>query len=103
MHFHIHVIAVADDGTEQLHEIANVSRDEPTLGTLGLTLAESKQILQQLQQTIVDKQVAGYLDQQRACPDCGKPRQLKQSEPAPFRTLFGLIPVPNPRWRHCAC
>lgn len=59
MHFRIHVIAVADDGTEQLHALANVSRDEPTLGTLGLTLAESKQILRQLQQTIVDKQVAG--------------------------------------------
>ncbi len=83
--------------------IADVSRSEPTLGTLGLTLEESKELLQQLQQTIVDAQVAAYLDQQRACPACGKDRQLKQSETAPFRTLFGRISVPNPRWRHCRC
>ncbi len=103
MHFRIQVITVADDGTEQRHEIAEVSRGEPTLGTLGLTLEETKHILQQMQQTIVDTQVAAYLDPQRACPACGKNRALKQSETAPFRTLFGLIRVPNPRWRHCGC
>lgn len=103
MHFRIQVVAVADDGTEQLQEIADLSRAAPTLETLGLTLAESKQLLQQLQQIIIDQQVTAYLDHQRPCPTCGKDRQLKQSEAAPFRTLFGVVPVPNPRWRACAC
>ncbi len=94
MNFRIQLIAVADDGTEQVHEIADIHRGEPTLATLGLTLEESKQILHQLQQTIVDAQVAAFLDQQRACPACGEDRQLKQSEIAPFRTLFGQIPCP---------
>ncbi len=103
MHFRIQVVTVSDDGTEQLHEIADVSRSEPALGTLGLALEESKQILQQLQQTMIGQQIAAYLDRQRACPACGKNRQFKQSETAPFRTLFGLVPVPNPRWRQCGC
>ena len=60
-------------------------------------------MLHDLQQSIVDHQVAGYLDVQRACPDCGKHRHLKEHGTAPFRTLFGVVPAPNPRWRHCDC
>ena len=103
MHFRIQIVSVSDDGTERLQEIVDVSRSQPTLETLGLTLDESKQILQCLQRTIIDHQVGTYLDQQRACPDCGKHRQLKQSDTAPFRTLFGLVAVPNPRWKQCNC
>ncbi len=103
MHFRIQVVAVADDGTQQLHEIAEVSRAEPTLETLGLTLEESKQMLRQLQQMVIEQQVGAHLDQQRSCPHCGKRHQLKQSETAPFRTLFGLVAVPNPRWHRCDC
>ncbi len=103
MHFRIQIVAVADEGTEQLHEIAEVSRAEPTLETLCLTLEESKQMLRRLQQIVIEQQVAAYLDQQRPCPHCGKRRQLKQCETAPFRTLFGLLSVPNPRWRQCDC
>ncbi len=103
MHFRIQIVAVSDDGIERLQEIADVSRSQPTLETLGLTLDESKQILQCVQRIIIDHQVGAYLDQQRACPDCGKHRQLKQSDTAPFRTLFGLVAVPNPRWKQCNC
>ncbi len=103
MHFRIQIITVADDGTEHHEEIADVVRSEPTLETVGLTLEESKHVLQQLQQTIVDQQIAAYLDQQHACPRCGNHRQLKQRGTAPFRTLFGLVSVPNPRWEQCDC
>jgi len=103
MHFRIHVMTIFDDGTEHVPEIADVIRAEPTLETLGLALEESKQLLEQLQQTIVDQQIAAYLNHQRACPHCGKHRQLKQRGSAPFRTLFGLVAVSNPRWQHCDC
>ncbi len=103
MHFRIQVITVSDDGMEHMQEITDVIRSEPTLETLGLALEESKQLLQQLQKTIVDQQIAAYLDRQRACAHCGKHRQLKQIGTAPFRTLFGLVSVPNPRWRQCDC
>ncbi len=103
MHFRIQVITVTEDGTEQLQEIADVSRAEPTLETLGLTLAESKHLLQQLQQIMVEQQVTAYLEQQQACPDCGKDRQVKQGATAPFRTLFSRVKVRNPRWRQCPC
>jgi len=103
MHFRLQVVAVSDDGTEQLEELADLVRSEATLETLGLTLDESKQLLQELQRMMVEQQVNAYLDEQRACPACGKQRQIKQSGTAPFRTLFGLVSVPNPRWQQCDC
>ena len=103
MHFRIQVVAVLDDGTEHLQDIADLPRGETTLDTLGLTLEESKQVLQHLQRTLIEHQVDAYLDQHRVCPACGKNRQLKLSDMAPFRTLFGLIPVRNPRWKQCDC
>jgi hypothetical protein len=103
MNFRIQVVIIADDSTEQVQVIADIPRGVATLDTLGLTLAESKHILQQLQRTMIDAQVAMHLDAQRACPACGKKRPLKQGDTAPFRSLFGLIRVPNPRWHHCDC
>jgi hypothetical protein len=103
MHFRIQVVAISDDGMEEIQEVAEIRRTEATLETLGLRLEESKQLLQQLQRFIIEHQVAAYLDEQRACPECGKKRQLKQSELAPFRTLFGLVEVSNPRWHVCGC
>src|SRR5664280_2051535 len=103
MHFRIHVVVVADDGTEQLQEIADLTRTEASIETVGLTLAENKMLTHRLQQVMVTRQVAAYLGEQRVCPHCDKQRQLKEQGRAPFRTLFGLIVVPNPRWLHCAC
>jgi hypothetical protein len=103
MHLRIQVVAVSDDGTEQLKEIADLVRSEATLETLGLTLEESKQLLQERMRTMIEQQVEAYLDEQRACPACGKQRQIKQSGTAPFRTLFGLVSVLNPRWQQCDC
>ena len=103
MQFRIEVIAVADDGTEQRQALVTLTRNEAKLETIGLTLAESKQVLQHLQQTVIEQQVDAYLDHERACPHCGKQRRLKQAELAPFRTLFGLVAVRNPRWWQCSC
>jgi DNA-directed RNA polymerase subunit RPC12/RpoP len=103
MHFRIQLIVVVDDGHEHVQEIADVPRGEASLETLGLTLAESKGLLARLQQSMVTQQVATYLNQQRACPHCGHRRPLKERDTAPFRTLFGRVDVPNPRWLHCAC
>jgi hypothetical protein len=103
MQFRIEVIVIADDGTECRQEVVTLTRTEVKLETIGLTLTESKQVLQQLQQTVIEQQVDAYLDEQRACPACGKRRPLKESDTAPFRTPFGRVEVRNPRWEQCAC
>src|SRR5436305_277877 len=103
MHFRIQLVVSAADGTEQTQEIADLTRGETSLETLGLLLAETKKVLLALQGAMIASQVAAYLAQKRSCPHCGTAYRLKDSAPAPFRTLFGLMLVPNPRWRHCPC
>ena len=49
MKFKIQIVAVSDDGREQTQEIASLERDDLQPETLGLTLAESKAILKDLQ------------------------------------------------------
>jgi hypothetical protein len=47
MNFRIQVVIIADDSSEQVQVIADIPREAATLDTLGLTLAESKQVLQE--------------------------------------------------------
>lgn len=103
MHFRIQIVAVTDDGHEQCQEIVDLARSETSLESLGLTLNESKQILHDLQQCIILHQVDAFLERQRPCPYCRKPRLLKDNGRAVFRTLFGQMSLPNPRWYHCSC
>ena len=61
MRIELHIVVMADDGTEQHYPITALQRESLSPETLGLTLAESKQILQQTQQIMVDHHVATYL------------------------------------------
>ena len=56
MSFPIRVVAIADNGQEQVHEITSLQRTELKMETLGLTLAEGKAILSEIQHVIVGAQ-----------------------------------------------
>lgn len=103
MHFRIHVAILADDGTEQQHEIADLLRVETSIEAVGLSLAESKSLLHALQSVMVERQVTAHLEQQGLCPQCSRPMHPQAGGSAPYHTLFGLVIVPNPRWLHCDC
>lgn len=103
MKFQVQVVAIADDGAQHTETVTEIVRAETTPETLGLSLAESKKLLQELQGVMIDHQVSVYLAEQRPCPKCGTQRRLKEQAMAPFHTLFGVILVPNPRWEQCDC
>ena len=77
MKFKIQVVAISDDGREQTREIASLERDDLQPETLGLTLAESKAILKDLQEIVVHRQATDFIASQRCCPVCGRVRKLK--------------------------
>src|SRR6266545_6956859 len=97
------VVTLRDDGEESLHEVACVERDELTPASLGLSIADSKAILQGMQEVGVEWQMRAYLDSQRHCPQCGKLRHSKGVHHTVFRTVFGDLPVDSPRFTHCPC
>ena len=65
MKFKIQIVAVSDDGREQTREIASLERDDLQPETLGLTLAESKAILKDLQEIVVQRQATDFIASQR--------------------------------------
>ena len=86
-----------------MQEIARFEREGVQLETLGLTLAEGKLILKNVQENVIQKQVHESLKRQRCCPDCGKLRQCKGHHDVTFRTLFGNVALKSPRLHHCPC
>jgi len=73
MTFPIRVVAMADDGQEQVHGITSLQRTELKMETLGLTLAEGKAILSAIQRVVVEAQTAHCVAAHRQCSNCGQP------------------------------
>jgi len=99
----VQVVTLTDDGEESLREVACVERDELTPASLGLSIADSKAIVQSIQEVGVEWQMHAYLNSQCYCPDCGKLRHSKGSHHIVFRTVFGDLPVESPRFTLCPC
>jgi hypothetical protein len=99
----IQVLTIGDDGREETRQIVCLERTDLKPETLGMTLAEGKMILKDLQQIVVECQVASSLLLKRACPDCGEPRCAKGNHTLLVRTVFGQLTVRSPRLHHCTC
>ncbi|MGI9284294.1 MAG: ISKra4 family transposase [Pseudomonadales bacterium] len=103
MKMKVQVIIESDEGQKLVEDVASLARGALSAETLGLSLVEAKQVLQHLQASIVNQQVLEYLQTQRCCPHCGRPRSLKGHHAVVFRTVFGKLSLPSPRLRRCAC
>jgi hypothetical protein len=66
----IQVVTIGEDGRKETREITSIQRTDVKPETLGLTLAEGKMILKDLQQVIVESQVSSLLLPKRTCPEC---------------------------------
>jgi hypothetical protein len=86
-----------------VREVACLERSERQLADIGLTLAESKQLLMAVQKAIVECQAAEFLASRRQCPECGVDRGQKGSHTVTLQTLFGNLGIDSPRWSHCGC
>jgi len=97
------VIESENNGPPVVHEVAHMDRGDLLIDTLGLQLAEAKELLQKVQQVVVDEQVRTCLAGQVACPHCRRARRHKDTDTIVARTLFGTLHLRSPRWWHCSC
>lgn len=97
------VIESEDNGPPVVHEVAQLDRGDLLIDTLGLQLAEAKDLLQKVQEVVVSEQVRTCLAEQVACPQCGRARRHKDADVIVVRTLFGTLHLRSPRWWHCRC
>jgi len=106
MKFSVQVIVHPDDDTEAspvVREAFAADRGDLTPDTLGLQLAEAKDLLAAVQETVIEQQVSAATTKQVACPDCGRARRHKDMRTIVVRTLFGALRPASPRWWHCRC
>src|SRR4051812_6385744 len=73
------------------------------LGTPGLSLAESKQLLAGIQREIVAAQARGHAVHRPECRGCGAACRVKDYRHHAIATPFGQVAVRLPRFRCAGC
>jgi hypothetical protein len=100
----LQLVVSHDDGhQETVTDVITLTKNHQHIEHLGLSLAESKQLLGTLQQHILQQQVTTFLDTHATCPDCGTLLKPKACGSKSFRTLFGTFTFSSPRLEHCDC
>src|SRR4051794_30426968 len=77
--------------------------DLTDLATLGLTLAEGKQLLAGVQQELVAAQARRHAARRPACRGCSTTCRIKDYRQHAIATLFGQVAIRLPRYRCVGC
>ncbi|WP_158931386.1 hypothetical protein [Acidisphaera sp. S103] len=102
------VVRAAKIGTEgggpsmDVMEIGRLG-DLPDIANLGVTLAETKQLLAGLQQENLATQVRDHAARRPACSRCGRACRVNDYRDHAVATLLGRVTVRLPRFRCAAC
>ncbi len=113
MRLRVQVVIEPDDDDQEpdgnrkatvVHEVATIERDRDlSVDTLGMQLAEAKDLLQRVQEVLIDEQVRECLAKEMACLQCRRRRAHKDTKTIVMRTVFGTVRLASPLWYHCAC
>jgi hypothetical protein len=104
MRVEIQLRIVGDDDTVLSDDaVLRLERADHRLAVVGLSLAEAKTLLADVQNRLVAAQASDYVARHRPCPACGRRRPIKGYETIAFRTAFGVVRLPSPRLVHCRC
>ena len=103
MRYKVQLVIVDDEGQEvRTQEVATLEKSGRPMEGIGISLAESKDVLRHLQQALVQDQVGRYLERTKRCA-CGAALKTKGHHSVVYRTLFGNIRLRSPRRRRCPC
>jgi hypothetical protein len=103
MRFKIQVVIEDEQGITKIQEVLNLEKSNSSNDVVGLSLLESKEVLKKLQESIVLEQSESYTRQHKCCPLCAQPRTSKGYHLILYRTLFGVVSIPNLRLNQCSC
>lgn len=103
MQFKVQIAINDEQGDTITEDIFTIDKLADGDDLVGLSLAEAKRLLKRLQQVICDQQAHQYSKAHRCCPHCSKKRRIKGKYDIQYRTLFGIVSIPNTRFYHCPC
>lgn len=100
----VQVVVETDKGESQVvKEVAQIERGVLQPENLGLSLAEAKTLLQNVQHALMEQQVGEYEAQHQSCLSCGKKLLHKDKRTIVYRTPFSKFMLQCNRLFHCAC
>ena len=103
LRFKLQLVAVADDGSETSEEVVVLDKEHERLAQLGLTLAEGKQLLREVQRRVLEQQVTAFLSRRDSLSELRSPARhqrpqtaesahaVRQDDP-PERTSSAVLP-----------
>ncbi len=103
MQLTIQIATVDKSGHRHTEKLLTIEKQTDSPNDIGLSLSESKLLLNTVQQSVIQEQAAEFLDEHRVCPCCQRNRRIKGKQKIQYRTLFGIIPVEGVRVYRCAC
>src|SRR5882724_5992664 len=78
MRVKLQLVMCNDQGDEEtVTDVITLNKHHQRIDHLGLTLAESTQLLSTLQRHLLQQQLNTFLDTRSTCPDCRTPLTLK--------------------------
>ncbi|EMM9644055.1 ISKra4 family transposase [Providencia rettgeri] len=97
------VKVIHDDGSAYQETLLTLQKTAEQGEPLGLSLNESKILLNSTQLAIIQAQSQSYMQAHRECPLCHQRRQIKDHQTRHYHTLFGVIPIKGLRLYRCRC
>ena len=95
MRVKLQLVICHDEGQEEtVTDVITLNKNHQRIEHLGLTMAESKQLLSTLQRHLLQQQVNTFLDTCSDCPDCGTPLPLKLALAACFAPCLARVSSP---------
>ena len=100
----VQIVIDAQDGTPSATEqVTAIARDDLTMASVGLALAEAHEVLSGIQHHLVTAQATTAAVAGRHCGSCGRARARKDTRHIVLRTLFGTLRLESPRYKACPC
>ena len=103
MRIKLQIVIDNDDSDTTVEDIIVLEKPTGHEQRIGLSLAESKQVLKELQKHIVSRQALQYFQSNRCCPHCQKKRRIKDTYTVQYRSLFGIVTLPSKRLYAAVC
>jgi hypothetical protein len=105
MEWTLRLVGTESDGQSQSFDVMPISRPDGLgeIANLGLTLAEAKRLLAQVQQRVVAAQAQRHTMLRPECQSCGRRYHAKGWRPHRIATLFGEVQVRLPRLVCAGC
>jgi hypothetical protein len=105
MEWMLRLVVPGIDGQSRSVDVMTVSRPDGLgdIANLGMTLAEAKLLLAQVQQQVVAAQVDTHATFRPDCRSCGRRCHVKDWQPHRIATLFGEVRLKLPRFLCAGC